>query len=256
MKCKNCNGIVRKNFCSTCGQNTRVGKINYKSVVKELFQGVFYIKNGFLFTLKELFLRPGYAINAYLDGQRKRYFKPVVYVLILSAFYYLVIHWVGGSTWIEEVVSGMMEDLDNSIHISIHNEKIKVPQIFIWLSKNYAYLTLLTVPFFSLASWIVFLGLKINYFEHFVLNLYITGQQAFISTIILLINIPFKSDFLEFLSSFLALIYVYFVYWNFFKSGRRFMNLLRTTFTYFTYTIIVIVVLIVIIIISNYDNIS
>ena len=56
MKCKNCNGIARKNFCSTCGQHTGVGKINYKSVKQELFQAVFFIKNGFLFTLKELFL--------------------------------------------------------------------------------------------------------------------------------------------------------------------------------------------------------
>lgn len=256
MKCKNCNGIVRKNFCSTCGQHTGVGKINYKSVVQELFQAVFYIRNGFLFTLKELFLRPGSTIRAYLDGQRKHYFKPVVYVLIMSSLYYLVVHLVGDKTWIEELISGMMENVDSSVNITIHNIKPKIPDVFIWLSKNYAYLTLLSIPLFSLASWIVFWHFKVNYFEHFVINLYITGQQAFISAIILLINTPFKSDFLEFLSSLLAVLYVYFVYWKFFKTENRFLNLIRTIITYFIYGLLFTIVLFVIFVSSNYNKIS
>lgn len=256
MKCKNCNGIARKNFCSTCGQHTGVGKINYKSVVQELFQAVFFIKNGFLFTLKELFLRPGSTIRAYLDGQRKRYFKPVVYVIILSSFYYLSVHLIGENTWLENVVAGMMEDVDNTVAISIDGGKVVVPELFIWLSKNYSYLILLSVPLFSLASWIAFWHFKVNYFEHFVINLYITGQQAFISTIILLINASFKSDLLEFLSSFLAVLYVYFVYWKFFKSGRRFWNVVRTIISYMIYTFLSFIIFALIFILNNFTKIS
>lgn len=256
MKCKNCNSIVRKNFCSSCGQNTRVGKINYKSVVQELFQAVFYIRNGFLFTLKELFLRPGSTIRAYLDGQRKRYFKPVVYVIILSSFYYLSIRLIGENTWLENVVAEKMEDVDNSVNISIEKEKVVVPELFIWLSKNYTYLILLSIPLFSLASWIAFWHFKVNYFEHFVINLYITGQQAFISAIILLINAPFKNDFLDFLSSFLAVLYVYFVYWKFFKTGRRFWNVVRTSISYMIYGFLSFIIFALILILNNFTKIS
>lgn len=256
MKCKNCNGIVRKNFCSTCGQHTGVGKINYKSVIQELFQAVFFIKNGFLFTLKELFLRPGSTIRAYLYGQRKRYFKPVVYVIILSSFYYLSIRLVGESIWLENIVADMMENVDSSINISIGEEKVVVPELFIWLSKNYTYLVLLSIPLFSLASWIAFWHFKVNYFEHFVINLYITGQQAFISAVILLINAPFKSDFLEFLSSFLAVLYVYFVYWKFFKSGRRFWNVVRTIISFMIYGFLSLIIFALILVLNNFTEIS
>ena len=150
MKCKNCNGIVRKNFCSTCGQKTGVGKINYKSVVQELFQAFFL--NGFLFTLKELFLRPGSTIRAYLDGQRKRYFKPVVNVIILSSFYYLSVHLIGENTWLENVVAGMMEDVDNSVDISIDGGKVVVPELFYLVIKE------LFLPNTALCSFI-FIGL-------------------------------------------------------------------------------------------------
>lgn len=109
---------------------------------------------------------------------------------------------VGESTWFENVVAGIMEDVDSSVNISIGEGKVAVSELFTWLSKNYTYLVLLSIPLFSLAAWIVFWHFKVNYFEHFVINLYITGQQAFISTIILLINASFKRDFLEFLSSF------------------------------------------------------
>jgi len=66
-----------------------------------------------------------------LDGQRKRYFKPVVYVIILSSFYYLSIRLIGENTWLENVVAGMMEDVDSSVTISIEGGKVVVPELFI-----------------------------------------------------------------------------------------------------------------------------
>lgn len=254
MKCKNCNAIVRKNFCYTCGQSVRVGKITYKSILGDLFQGIFYIKNGFLFTLKALFVRPGEVIHAFLDGQRKRYFKPVVYVLILSTFHYLIVHWVGDSTWIESLISGMMENVNSSINITVGNKKPKIPDVFIWFSKNYAYLTLLSVPLFSLASWLAFLGLKAIYFEHFVLNLYTTGQQAIIYAFFTLIYASFKSDFLESLSSIIAILYVFVVFWKFFKSENRILNILRTIIAYIIYAIVSMAILVTIFILNQPEN--
>jgi len=66
-----------------------------------------------------------------LDGQRKRYFKPVVYVIILSSFYYLSIRLIGENTWLENVVAGMMGDVDSSVTISIEGGKVVVPELFI-----------------------------------------------------------------------------------------------------------------------------
>ena len=228
MKCKNCNGIVRKNFCSTCGQSTRVGKITFKSISQDAFQGIFYIKNGFLFTVRELFLRPGETIQNYLDGQRKRYFKPMVYVIVLSSLYYISVHLAGKTTLFETLISGLIENSESIINIDINDDKVKVPGILIWFSKNHAYFTLLTIPLFALASFISFLGLKVNYLEHIVLNLYCTAQQTLIYACFILINTVFKSEILDYMPSIFGGLYLFFVYWKFFKNGNRFFNVLRT----------------------------
>ncbi|MCB0631023.1 MAG: DUF3667 domain-containing protein, partial [Lewinella sp.] len=66
MNCKNCNQTAGGNFCAHCGQSTKVDKINLPNFLRELSEGVFQINRGFFFTLKELFVRPGYSIRAYL----------------------------------------------------------------------------------------------------------------------------------------------------------------------------------------------
>ena len=47
-------------------QNSNVSRINITSFLDEVSVSVFQINKGFLFTLKELFLRPGKSLNEYL----------------------------------------------------------------------------------------------------------------------------------------------------------------------------------------------
>ena len=61
MNCKNCDQIVGGNFCTHCGQSTKIDKVNLPNFVRELSDSVFQINKGFFYTLKALFVRPGHS---------------------------------------------------------------------------------------------------------------------------------------------------------------------------------------------------
>ncbi len=91
--CRNCNAELTGNFCSHCGQNSSTHKINLKFLWHDIQHGLLHVEKGILFTVKELFTRPGHTIREYLEGKRVKHFKPVSLVLLLAGFYGLLSHY-------------------------------------------------------------------------------------------------------------------------------------------------------------------
>ncbi|HQV75647.1 MAG TPA: DUF3667 domain-containing protein, partial [Flavobacteriales bacterium] len=85
--CKNCAAELTDAFCATCGQRSDTHRISWKWLGEEFLSSVFVLERGILFTLKELFTRPGYMMREYLDGKRKAHFKPLSFVLVMAAVY-------------------------------------------------------------------------------------------------------------------------------------------------------------------------
>lgn len=69
MICKNCKNTFEGNFCNRCGQSSKVRKINFRYVLDEVPNSIFQIDRGFLFTVKELFTRPGHSIREFIKGK-------------------------------------------------------------------------------------------------------------------------------------------------------------------------------------------
>jgi len=232
MNCKNCGQIVEGNYCSNCGQKTSVVRLTFSTLVKELSESIFQVNRGFFYTFKELLLRPGEGIKDYLDGKRKRHFKPIAYLLLLSTLYFLVTQVSGQNTWMDDIITGFtLGALDKG-------DSLQMPPVITWLSKNYAYTTLLLLPVFTLASYFSFRKYGINYVEHFVLNSYITGQQAVAYSILALIQTFVAYKPLEALPLFISLSYAFWVFAKFFKTGHKLNIFLRSILTYAIYMIL------------------
>ena len=77
MNCKNCGNIVEGEYCNHCGQRSNVGRITLSSLLNELTESIFQIDRGFFYTLTQLFARPGKSIREYLNGKRRKHFKPI-----------------------------------------------------------------------------------------------------------------------------------------------------------------------------------
>lgn len=231
MNCKNCGHNIDGNFCSHCGQSSKVGRINLSNFINEVTESVFQINKGFFYTIKELFLRPGNSLKEFLNGKRKNHFKPIAYVLTLSTMYFLITQVTDQNTWMDDLISGWVNGATGPA------EGMQPPTIFIWFSKNYAYSSLLLLPVFSLASYLSFLKFGTNYLEHIVINSYITGQQAIFYSLFAIVTTVIESDVIEVLSLLLSVSYTCWVFWHFFSEGNRTMNLLRSIMTYTLYLI-------------------
>ncbi len=89
--CKNCNGAITGNFCANCGQKGSVHRYSFRYFVEnDLIHGIWNLDNGFFFTIKELFKRPGHSIREFINGRRVGYFNVVTLLLIIigvSHFY-------------------------------------------------------------------------------------------------------------------------------------------------------------------------
>ncbi|MFN7118547.1 MAG: DUF3667 domain-containing protein [Saprospiraceae bacterium] len=231
MNCRNCGHKVDGKFCSNCGQNSKVDNINLTTVLNELSEGVFQINKGFFYTLRELFARPGKSLKEFLNGKRKDHFKPIAYVLTLSTLYFLITQVTHQNTWIDDAITGWMNG------VTEQNAGAGIPKIATWFAKNYAYTTLMLLPLFSLASYLSFLKFGKNYLEHFVINSYITGQQALLYALFAIGETFIKSDAVEVLALVVVTLYTCWVFWQFFSEGNRMMNILRSILTYILYLI-------------------
>ena len=238
MNCKNCNHIVNGNYCAHCGQSTKVDRINLPNFLSQLSESIFQIDRGFFYTLKALFVRPGHSIKEYLQGKRKNHFKPIAYLLTLSTIYFLLSQFVESGTIVNDFVQGFA---NASLKTEMEARHLAILK---WFAKNYAYTTLLLLPVYSLASYLVFAKAKYNYLEHVVLNAYITGQQAvFYSLSVLLIIISNNEDLWVTTALFISIVYTFFVFWQFFSEQGRVAVILRSILTYVLYFLFLMLVI-------------
>jgi hypothetical protein len=232
MNCKNCGNNLEGNFCSNCGQSVKVDKLNLHSFLTELTDSVFQINRGLFFTIKELFLRPGHTIRNFLDGKRKKHFKPIAYVFTLSTVYFLVSQISDSPTLIDDFLSGASDGVQEQ------DSKIKFP-VLEWLSNNYAYTTLLLIPIFSLASFISFLGLGRNYLENIVINSYITGHQAIFYSFFVIIGLFFdNSGFTVLVAAIISMSFNFWAYLQFFNNAKKGLVIVRLFLTYILFYIL------------------
>ncbi|SNR17667.1 DUF3667 domain-containing protein [Tenacibaculum jejuense] len=234
MNCKNCNAEVIGNFCSNCGQKTNVDTIDFKYLLSEINNSIFQVDHGFFYTIKQLAIAPGHSVKDFIDGKRKKYFKPITFVLILSTIYGLIAGISGEKTMLADFVSGW-SNYENSEFDS--HDKIFV---FQWLIKNYAYAMLLLLPVFSLGSYLSFRKYKYNYFEHLVLNSFITGQQAIIYILFIFLKlVTGDGAYIEPIYMLFVLGYVFWSYLQFFNNYKKLKTFFLTVLSYVFYLIFI-----------------
>jgi hypothetical protein len=166
MTCKNCNTPVSGHYCSACGQQAHIHRVTIAHLGHELIHALTHTDKGFLILIKELLTRPGVVAREYLDGQRKRYFNPLSFLVITTAFYAYIAYKTGYFTAISAGNSPRPVQ-----PYPYYNEMMEV------MVNNGKLLSLiLIVPLLAFMTWISFLRSRFNLAEAFVLQSYIIGQ--------------------------------------------------------------------------------
>ncbi len=168
--CKNCGNEFSGNFCPECGQKAKTSKIDIKYLREEAKYTLFHLNNGFFYTTKELFTRPGHATREFVEGKRVRHYKPILFLFVLAGLYGFLLNAININAL--QVVTPQGKEYE-AVHDAMH-----------WMARHYSLAELLFLPFTALASWLAFRVWQYNYFEHLVINAYGAGLRLAIQIIV------------------------------------------------------------------------
>ena len=87
--CRNCGGPVNKNFCKNCGEPVCIEKIDRKYILDEI-GNVLGKKGGFPYSFIKLLISPGNTVKLYIENDRSKVIKPIVYILFSALIYTII----------------------------------------------------------------------------------------------------------------------------------------------------------------------
>lgn len=171
-KCRNCGNVNIGSYCPECGQKTYNERFTLKAFFR-VFLNAFDLERGFFHTLIMLFKSPGKIINDYLNGNTKRYFNPLKYMLILAGINAVLAVWLNvfdaqQETAVELLGQGQKSNIINS----------KLSQFI----KDYLnLLELIMLPLFSLIAKWIYGKKKLFYGEHLIIMCFLFAQTSVIA---------------------------------------------------------------------------
>ena len=189
--CKNCELRYRGYYCPRCGQNARTTRFTARNFFREFLLSSLDIEKGFVASVKKLTKYPGKVIREYIQGRRASLYNSARFLVLIGTV----------ATYISVrydifMVENPEESLGDTIGMLFGN------QVANWYVENFigfwefaneytTIINIISIPIFSLFSFLIFIRAKYNYIENFVLNVYIVCMQL----LLLVIFIPFLEIF-------------------------------------------------------------
>lgn len=172
--CKNCGHRFEGKFCNNCGQTVDTHRIDFHFLRDEIPHSFFHINAGLLYTSKQLLTRPGHAIREYLEGKRVNHIKPLSFILILAGFYILLCHWFHLNLFsISE---------EGAKNVVLRGTKMNYDE---WFLSHFGWVTLSTIPLYTVGTFICFYNKGYNFVEYLILNTFKAGQRLIIQIVFL-----------------------------------------------------------------------
>lgn len=206
--CLNCCQDISEKFCPNCGQKTSVHRYSVKHFVEhDLIHGVWHVDKGILFTIKELFTRPGHSVREFIQGKRVNYFNFISLIMLLLAVSSFLSHY--SQIKIADLMPVSMKERMNSVE-RFTTEYPKLVLVII-------------IPVFSFFCVTWFRKSKLNFTEYVVLNAYKTAADLVLAMLFTLLTI-FYTDIkvltfiYYFIFFFLSIIYSIWFYAQFFSA--------------------------------------
>ncbi len=217
MECKNCNTIFEGNYCNNCGQKAGEKRFMLSNLPGEFLHGFYHVHSGLLFTIRELFVRPGETLRGYISGKRVKYFNPFTYLLLISLVGGFLYKW-----------SGVPEHLNDIFLAS--GDTIR------FTGKYFSYRMLLTIPAYAIMCSIIYRPIKYNLAEHLIVNTFLICQSIVVMAVWLLIVILVKPGSMVFeilyISAFSSLIlYQVVVFFHLFNTGNILLRWIKALVT-------------------------
>lgn len=237
MVCLNCNQECDNKYCSHCGQRSATKRLDVPYMREQIMVSLFQLERGIVYTIKELITRPGHSIREYIQGKRVKHFKPFSFLFVAATVYVLFTKFLGIESHVSAFLDGFYGELNET-----NNEKQH--SLISWIESNQVYITVVSVLFYAIATFIAFSKAGYNFIEHLVLNFYISGIQFIIYTLFAFF-IDDESPFVV-VPFLVAFIFNAFVYFQFFEDRSWFKRVGGLILTYIIFFILLMMILIAI----------
>jgi hypothetical protein len=174
--CLNCEQTLTGNYCQNCGQKASTHRYSLKHfLAHDLVHGWLHVDKGILYSIKELFTRPGHSIREYIEGKRAKHYNFVGLMLIGILI----------SILLDPYIKVSMVDI-----ASTSDKGKEILSEFDEFSTKYPKLVMaIFIPINSLFTLFWFRKAKFNFTEHMVLNSYKTVAETVVGLLFKILTI-------------------------------------------------------------------
>lgn len=205
-QCLNCGNAFDSPYCGQCGQKGSTHRLSIRHFLEhDLVHGIWHVDKGLLFTMQQLFTRPGRFVHDYVAGKRTKAFNAVTLLVIcIGLLLYL-------SDWSGQMAESIQE-------LRTEHASPRVIAVFHFLDHYFKWIILSLIPVFSWCSFLIFRRQKYFYTEHLVINSYLFAGFLILAILLsALIKLPFLKVLDENDWDALAFLYLPIAHWHTWK---------------------------------------
>ena len=204
--CVNCGSDFVGNFCPTCSQREGMGPVTWKSVFRSIAEVWGLHNRSLLYSLVQLFLRPGYFIGDYISGKRQVSFPPVKMLAITALVGVLVNYLIGAP------ITGVFNnDFDFA-----GDKMLLIDNAFEWMNLHPDVMSLILLSYLILPNYFIFSRAPRHPHHTLPQGFFI---QVFSAVVFLIINILHDLTSLDWVAFVLGNVWLYCAYKQLFGYG-------------------------------------
>ena len=207
-QCKNCHSELSGDYCSHCGRPVSPKRIDMQYVRTEIGQ-LLYVEKGFFYTIKELFIRPGKNIKAFIAEDRNRLVKPLVFLFITSLIYTLINYYF---------------HFEDSYVDYTPIEGSYISTLLRWTQGNQGYANIIMGIFVAFWTKVFFKKYGYNFFEILILLCFVMGIEVLINSLFAVVEVMSKMRLMH-VAAVVGALYTVWATVQFFE--RKFVNYLK-----------------------------
>ncbi len=162
-RCANCGNDFVGNFCPICSQREGMGPITWHSVLLSIGELWGLHNRSLLYSLVQLFLRPGYFIGDYISGKRQVSFPPIKMLVLIGVMGVIVDFMTGainGMVYTNGEKMGYVNEAFNWLNIHFPGTfpppSTYLSNVLQWLNTHPDVFTLILLSFLIIPVYFIF----------------------------------------------------------------------------------------------------
>lgn len=175
--CKNCVLKYRGYYCPRCGQSARTTRITMRNFFAKSIFSSLDIEKGLPQSIKALITHPGFSIRGYIAGKRVSLYRPVRFLVLVGAVAtFISLRY--NIFLVEQEEAVQSSGIENLLGMNIqHWYETHFVGFWEFANEYTTLINIISIPIFSLFSYLVFIKKGYNYAENLILNVYIVCMQ-------------------------------------------------------------------------------